>query len=521
MSSAPAPRPHNVAFVTRAPPDDWEDETRRILQARLALVLTVLSGVSVFFAVSHFAGEYVSGVRATAPTLVPTLTFVVGVVNGALALRYRRGGRAVTELRWVEAGATAFTCWMSAALLTQVRPYAEASVSLQLALVYVLMARAVLLPSSGRRTLWICIAVLVPAGALGTWLRVRGLASHAGAEVWLSQGWVMYRGLGITTFLATLTSNVIYGLRRQVHESAHVGQYILREKLGEGGMGIVYRATHSLLRRDTAVKLLLPSRVSERAVARFEREVVLTAQLTHPNTVAIFDYGRTPDGRFYYAMEYLDGGDLQQLVDYAGPLEPERVIWILEQACRALAEAHARGLVHRDVKPSNVLLCERGGESDVAKILDFGLVKSERGPESSRSEALTGTPLYISPEGITAPDTVMARSDLYSLGAVAYCLLVGQPPFTGKTILEVCAAHLHDAPLRPSQLRAAVPLDLEAVIMRCLEKSPDARPADALALRDALLACACAHDWNAARASAWWAEHRASFRRHYTLRPTS
>jgi hypothetical protein len=458
----------------------------------------------------------ITNAAPTTPFIVSVYTLGVGAINAGLALRYRAGRRSRAELRTADALTTAVTCWMVAAIMTQLRPPTEASVSLQLGVTYVLIARTVLLPSSGRRTLAVCLLALIPVGAVATWLRVQGLEGEPSANQWLLQAYVAYRALAITAFLATLTSNVIYGLRRRVQEVAQVGQYLLREKLGEGGMGVVYRATHALLRRDTAVKLLLPTRISAESLARFEREVTLTAALTHANTVAIFDYGRTPEGVFYYAMEYLEGGDLERLVEYAGALEPARAIWILEQVCRALSEAHALGLVHRDIKPSNVLLCERGQEGDVTKIVDFGLVKdlNASGAAASYEETLTGTPLYMSPESITSPDAIDLRSDLYSLGAVAYFLLVGRPPFTGKTIVEICAAHLHTVPEPPSRRRSGLPADVEAVILRCLAKDPSARFSDARALRVALLECSSAGEWSARSAADWWSSHRERFRAH-------
>jgi hypothetical protein len=497
--------------------DSGDDDTRSVLQARLRLVFTVLAGVALFYAASHLAALLLTGSTSSPPLAGRISTWVIGVGNALLALRCGRGRRSLTELHTLDATATAVTCWLLAALLSHVGPANEASISIQLSVTYVLMARAVLLPSSGRRTLSVGALALIPAGLVGTWVRMGPLELPATAGDWLMNGWIVFRNLVVTAFLATLTSQVIYGLRKQVQTSARIGQYVLREKLGEGGMGVVYRATHALLRRDTAVKLLLPNRVGAVELARFEREVKLTAQLTHPNTVAIFDYGRTPDGVFYYAMEYLDGGDLEQLVSYAGALPPARVIWILEQVCRALSEAHALGLIHRDVKPGNVLVCERGREGDVAKIVDFGLVKDLNASDESgltHDQSLTGTPLYLAPEAITAPEGLDARSDLYSLGALAYFLLVGRPPFTARSIIEICAAHLHQPASAPSEERPGISPELDAAILRCLAKPPAARFQAAAELRTALLSDGSAGAWNAESASAWWHEHRARFRAH-------
>jgi serine/threonine-protein kinase len=491
-----------------------DDETRQHLQRRLMLVFAVSAGVSAFFALSPFVAAFAAGRPLAQSFRIQLLSLVIALGNGALAWRCHRGKRKAGELWALDATASTLTCWLIAASVSQVRPPTEASISLLLGLSYVMMARALLLPSSGFRTLVVCVLGVVPGGLVATWLRVKGLDHPATAGDWLSHGYIVFRNCAVIGFLSVLASNVIYGLRRRVREIARVGQYVLREKVGEGGMGVVYRATHALLRRDTAVKLLLPDRVSPRSLQRFEREVKLTAQLTHQNTVAVFDYGRTPDGVFYYAMEYLEGGDLEQLVEYAGPLEPGRVIWILEQVCRALGEAHSLGLVHRDIKPSNVILCERGREGDVAKVLDFGLVMDlnrEQNGSASQHATLEGTPLYIAPESIASPADVSARSDLYSLGAVAYFLLTGKTPFTGSTIVEVCAAHLHTPPRPPSEQRPAVSPALDAVVLRCLAKDPATRFESALSLREALLACPEASAWNARAASEWWQVHRERF----------
>jgi serine/threonine-protein kinase len=307
---------------------------------------------------------------------------------------------------------------------------------------------------------------------------------------------------------------VIYGLRQEVRESRRLGQYTLEEKIGEGGMGIVYRARHAMLRRPTAIKLLPPEKAGDENILRFEREVQLTAGLSHPNTVAIFDYGRTADGIFYYAMEYLDGINLEQLVKLEGPLPPARVVHILRQVGGSLAEAHEVGLVHRDVKPANIILCERGGMADVAKVVDFGLVKRFHADQTDATTALTrestivGTPLYIAPECFSGDGHVDARSDLYALGAVAYMLLTGTPVFSAGTVVEICAHHLHTPPVPPSErLGACVPPDLERLVLRCLAKAPADRPQSARALLQELEGAAIG-GWTGADAANWWVQHR-------------
>lgn len=287
-----------------------------------------------------------------------------------------------------------------------------------------------------------------------------------------------------------------------------LGQYALDEKLGEGGMGVVYRGHHAMLHRPTAIKFLHVEKTNEQTIARFEREVQLTARLSHPNTIAIYDYGRTPEGIFYYAMEYLEGINLEDLVRKYGPLPDGRVIFLLQQVCGSLAEAHGIGLIHRDIKPANIFLTSRGSLFDFVKLLDFGLVRvvdEEKAARLTSDGAMTGTPLYLSPEAIEHPDTIDARSDLYAVGAVGYFLLTGTPVFDGRNIVEIVQKHVMVTPDPPSQrLGRPVCPELEQLLLRCLQKSPDQRPSSAADLADALAACRAMPQWTVKDAAKWW-----------------
>jgi serine/threonine protein kinase len=301
-------------------------------------------------------------------------------------------------------------------------------------------------------------------------------------------------------------------LQKATKAATQLGQYTLEEKLGSGGMGTVYRARHALLRRATAVKLLDMDKMSDDAIGRFEREVQFTSALTHPNTVAVYDYGRTPEGIFYYAMEYLEGMNLDDLVKQFGPVSEARMVYILRQACGSLAEAHAAGLMHRDIKPSNIFLTCRGGIHDFVKVLDFGLVKPFVGGEQAQitsPNAVVGTPLYLSPEAVTQPDQVDARTDVYALGAVGYFLLTGTPVFGGESAMEICMKHTNAAPESPSA-RCGKPIsaDIEVLLLRCLAKRPVDRPRDAADLKRQLEWCVVAGGWTEQEAAAWWRDHR-------------
>jgi len=327
--------------------------------------------------------------------------------------------------------------------------------------------------------------------------------------------WGLFVLLALSAIAIFVFTILLARSRREMQKAAieaqQIGQYKLERKLGSGGMGVVYKAHHAMLRRPTAVKMLEPDKVNEAAMERFEREVQTTSQLNNPNTVAIYDYGRTPEGIFYYAMEFLDGIDLQTLVEQYGPQPVPRVIHILDQVCGSLYEAHSLGLVHRDIKPANIMLNRRGGQPDVVKVLDFGLVKTIDSAQQAgltQHASLTGTPLYMSPEAIQMPNSVDARSDLYAVGAVGYFLLTGQPLFDADSIVDLCQKHVATQPVPPSErARTPIPSALESAILACLDKSRAKRPQTARDFALLIARCAEATQWSIEDADAWWSRH--------------
>ena len=374
------------------------------------------------------------------------------------------------------------------------------------ALTHAAVLRSVLVPSSARLTGLLALAV----SAVYVPFAYEHFRTMAPELATISTAFMAAWWMG-SAIVSTITSHVVFGLQREARRAQKLGQYTLEKKIGEGGMGAVFRAQHALLRRPTAVKLLHAEIENETTIARFEREVQLTARLTHPNTITIYDYGRTPEGRFYYAMELLEGASLKDIVTIAGPQPPGRVAHILHQVAGALTEAHGIGLIHRDIKPANIIMTERGGVPDIAKVVDFGLVKQlDTGhPGLTANNSLLGTPLYMAPEAIRAPDEVDGQSDLYALGAVAYYLLTGTDVFEAATVVELCSLHLLSAPERPSsRLDAPLPPALEKLVLRLLAKDKDDRPASAAVLEHELEAIVAAHPWTRDDARAWWLEHR-------------
>ena len=390
---------------------------------------------------------------------------------------------------------------------------------------------AAIAPAIGSRgwtpvAVWIMVfPLMIPAPTGRTVVATLATAAMDPLGLWVSRGaHASWSDLG-STFLPTLlaaviapiAARIVYGLTVEVGRARRLGSYRLVEKLGEGGMGEVWRARHRMLARSAAIKLIRtsvlgdPSRALE-TLKRFEREARATAALRSPHTIAVYDFGLAADGIFYYVMELLEGFSLQALVDRFGPVPPERAVRLLRQACHSLAEAHAAGLVHRDVKPANLFVCRLGLDLDFVKVLDFGLVKvqhaSAAGAEALTGEGgFTGTPGYMAPEGAVGAE-VDRRADIYALGCVAYWLLTGRRVFESGNAMQIVVDHVRTPPVPPSRRAGqAIPPGLEQIVMRCLEKDPARRPASADELSRELEALGIEALWTDARARAWWDEH--------------
>jgi serine/threonine-protein kinase len=322
----------------------------------------------------------------------------------------------------------------------------------------------------------------------------------------------------ICAVLAFVMARVIIRYTVKLTRSREIGAYELIETLGEGGMGEVWVARHRLLARPAAVKLIRPELMGhdphsrEALSRRFEREARATAQLGSTHTVDIYDFGRSQDGAFFYVMELLDGMSLDALIRQHGPINAERVVYLLKQVCHSLGEAHERGLIHRDIKPANIFVCRLGPDYDFVKVLDFGLVKSHTAHVSETELTATGTaagtPAYMAPEMATGTGPVDGRADLYALGCVAYWMLTGTQVFEGESSIATILKHVRDAPVPPSRrTEIYVPPELEGIILSCLEKDPDQRPSSADELMHRLSTVRFARLWTTDRARQWWDAH--------------
>lgn len=513
--TVPASAARAAETIERGSPPEADDalDFFRSRVARLARMFGLFT--IAFLVTSPLLDARREGLRAFPHALEPgsVVSLAIGmllVLAGSVAGRVRLGRRAVEAL---DAALTFVACVGFDVALFSADLATHTELMLALISTNMLLGRAAIVPSSGWRTAFVGAVAVVPfvgATYLAYSLRAgEGLAWSAAASA-AQWGAIAVAG-------STFMSRRLYAMQRRIDAAERFGQYTLEQKIGAGGMGEVFRARHALLRRPTALKLLPRSRAGAEAIARFEREVQMTSQLTHPNTIQIYDFGRAADGTFYYAMELIDGMTLEELVTREGAQPPGRVAKILADVCASLAEAHDVGVVHRDIKPQNVMLCARGGSHDVVKVLDFGLVNAvshETSNPVAASRAVAGTPAYLAPEAILHPERLNAASDLYAVGALGYFLLTGAPVFAGAGALELFGQHLYTAPVPPSQHAGReLPASLERLILACLAKSPDERPATAHALRAALLADRqLVATWSDADAAGWWRTHASSSR---------
>ncbi|MCO6458126.1 MAG: serine/threonine protein kinase [Pirellulaceae bacterium] len=377
---------------------------------------------------------------------------------------------------------------------------------------------ALFIPNGWRRA-----AVVIGALGAAPLVLIGALWSlDAVCSVYLSEHpqYLIDLALAMGTSLAACVAGVysINTLRTEALQARQLGQYRLGERLGGGGMGEVFKAEHQLMKRPCAIKIIRPEKAGDpRTLARFEREVRLTAKLSHWNNIDIYDYGRADDGTFYYVMEFLPGMNLHDLVQRHGPLPPQRVAYLMRQTCDALAEAHGWGLIHRDIKPANIFAAERGGMYDVAKLLDFGLAKPLAGfgteaagadPKLTQDGMLTGSPLYMSPEQALGEREPDERSDIYALGLVMYYMLTGRPPFQDSNPMRLLIAHAHEDPLPPAELREGIPPEMDRIVMACLKKSPEERFQSAVELAAALDDCSFLEPWDRHSAARWWQQQR-------------
>ena len=506
----------------RGPRSGFDEELRRVLRSRLILIHLLALAYVFLLVVLSFVGTAQREDVSLRPDqgnpwrLVPML---VECLVGAAFLWSRRGMSLGSLRLWeliffaTHAGSNGH---LRFEMLAHMAGGAPAPPALAVAFrgvvsltgfITLILAYGVLIPNSRRRSLIVVVAMTaVPFVAVAVAAAVNPALRWSHFVMLTVQAAVtLIFPAAIAVFAAARATTLQRRAFEAEQRAEQVGQYALKRKLGEGGMGEVWLAEHRLLKRPCAVKFIRPELSADpRAAARFEREVRAVTGLTHVNTVRVYDYGRSDGGSFYYVMEYLDGPTLEALVGEAGPLPAGRAVCLLRQVCGALAEAHAAGLVHRDLKPGNVIVATLGGQPDVAKLLDFGLVQDLSADDDgrlTRAGTVLGTPAYMSPEQAAGETAVDARGDVYSLGGVAFFALAGRPPFLGRTLGQLLAAHRGEPPPALTDLRPDVPADLAALVARCLAKDPNDRFQSVAHLDRALAACRCGADWSAEQAA--------------------
>jgi len=507
FEQAAAGASHSDVELVSGPTRTFADETALLLCSRLqAYALINLGMLCFFFAISLLIDHLLLGFRVVA-ILVVAGCYAVARWKKRLTARALHG----LELTLLSILVVYITTMMAARIIH----FANIGDAISLTAVQqgyiggwvlLVLTYGLFIPMPWQRA----AALLLPVGCAPAVL----LSSLQWLRADVDNVFARDREFGFTTLplvaavAAVYAAQLIYRTRKIAFEGRRFGQYVLSERIGRGGMGEVFRADHVLLKRPCAVKLIRPDRsVDEQTIVRFEAEVRATARLSHCNTVEIYDFGRTKDGTLYYVMELLRGMNFDQLVQEFGPVLPERAVYLLRQVCGALGEAHASGMVHRDIKPTNIFAAERGGVHDFVKLLDFGLVSQGDIDQMPDQGSFGGSPQYMAPEQFSDYAAADARSDIYAVGAVGYFLLIGRPPFAGRWIRELHTAHAHQAVTGPSLLRPSIPSDLEEVLMRCLAKLPAERFATAECLRAALDGCACSGQWTSERAQQWWREH--------------
>tara|TARA_R110002073_G_scaffold154287_7_gene309382 strand:+ start:21623 stop:23374 length:1752 start_codon:yes stop_codon:yes gene_type:complete len=489
--------------------DVWEDN-RQILRRRLiaiASVMAVLIATSMVRLFTYHNAVWGYGGR------IGTLAVTVGcasilVYKPRLTLLQIRGAEVMVM---ASVGLLAIVIVVRLMLESAARLDAVTLISVHnwnfFVWTLIILVYGVFMPNTWRRAATILVPGAIIPG-LVTLLAIR-LDSRVGMLLGQDEFGMPLPVTLIAAGVSIYAAHLIHGARLFAYTAQRLAQYKVKRFIGEGGMGQVFEAEHRMLKRPCAIKLIQPEYCADdQALQRFQCEVRATAKLTHPHTIEIYDYGQTKDGIFFFAMELLPGMNLRNLVDTTGTLPAPRAVHFLVQVCEALREAHSAGMIHRDVKPANIFASQRGGIDDFTKLLDFGVVRelSLNPQHSVESNMVAGTPGFMSPEQIASPCDVDARSDIYSVGAVAYFLLTGRPPFIGDSPLETMMAQVNQTPDLPSTYRDDIPRDLQSVIMRCLAKEVGKRIAGADCLLDELKRCKCADRWTQRDATTWWRE---------------
>ena len=503
-----------VALVEGSTPH-LSAETRALLRDRLKVAALLLAAGFAAFLLFNFWSLFTRGMGPQAPVLYAEVA--VTIVLALIAQRLCAHCDVVEKyLRWSEA--IIFGCPAAFFLFsnyyylltcaTDVEfPHVPPIVPPWMVLMY---CYALFVPNTWKRAL-IVLGLMGIAPFLVLWTAY--LSSPEFADLLMLEEFddalfVVPLVMSLNVLIGTVGVHTIGTLRKEAFVARQMGQYRLKDKLGSGGMGEVFLAEHEMMKRPCAVKTIRTEKAGDPFIlARFEREVRATAKLSHWNSIDIFDYGRTDDGTFYYVMEYLPGHNLGELVDGYGPLPAARIIYLMQQVCDALSEAHGMELIHRDIKPANIFCAYRGGFFDVAKLLDFGLAKplsDSKDSELTQAGSITGSPLFMSPEQSMGSDEVDARCDIYSLGAVMYFMATGKPPFSYSQPIKVMVAHASEQPQPPRELNLDLPEELDEIILRCLEKQTEDRFQDVASLKAALQDVPLDEEWTAAQAEHWW-----------------